>query len=107
MEGDASHPDGAGTDLTDENRCWPCTVANATVGLLVAWVPLAATLVNPTPTVVTGAVLWGVVVTGVTGYRLLTRGFLPFAEPAARLTGLHERIGPGTNGRDDHEPENE
>lgn len=91
-------------DLTGENRCWPCTVANSVVGLLVAWVPLSAALVNGDPAVVAGAVVWGVLVTGVTAYRLVARGYLPLAEPVARLTGLHDRIGPGSGEGNDRDP---
>lgn len=82
-------------DLTGENRCWPCTVANSAVGLAVALVPLAAALVTGDPVTVTVAAAWAVAVVGVTAYRLVSRGYLPLAEPVAKLTGLHERIGPG------------
>lgn len=88
-------------ELTGENRCWPCTVANTAVGSLVAWLPLAAALVGGDPGVVAGTVVWGVVVTGFTGYRLVSRGYLPLAEPVAKLTGLHERIGPASRHRED------
>lgn len=84
-------------DHIGENRCWPCTVTNAAVGLLVAWLPLAVALVNGDPTVVAGTVVWSVVVTGFTGYRLVQWGYLPLAEPVAKLTGLHGRIGPGAD----------
>lgn len=90
-------------DLTGEDRCWPCTVANSLVGLLVAWVPLPPAVVNGDPAVVAGAIVWGVVVTGFTGYRLVARGYLPLAEPVARLSGLHHRIGPGRNDADDRD----
>lgn len=81
-------------DLTGERRCWPCTVANSVVGLVVAWVPLAAALVEGSAAFVIGTAVWGAVVTGYTGLRLVKLGYLPLAEPAAKLTGLHERIGP-------------
>lgn len=86
--------------LTGENRCWPCTVANSVVGLFVGWVPLAAALTagDGSVSVLAAALVWGVVVTGATGYLLVSRGYLPLAEPVAKATGLHERIGPG---RDD------
>lgn len=90
--------------MTGERRCWPCTVANTVVGLVVAWLPLAAALVEGEPAVVRLAIGWGVAVTGFTLYRLVRRGYLPLAEPVAKLTGLHERIGPGSEG---HEPRNE
>lgn len=91
-------------ELTGDRRCWPCTVANTVVGLVVAWLPLAAALVEGEPAVVRLAIGWGVAVTGFTLYRLVRRGYLPLAEPVARLTGLHERIGPGSEG---YEPGNE
>lgn len=84
-------------DLTGESRCWPCTVANSVVGLLVALVPLAAALVRGDPALVAGTAVWAVVVVGFTVYRLVRRGYLPLAEPAAKATGLHERIGPGSD----------
>lgn len=90
-------------DLNGENRCWPCTVANATVGLLVALVPLGVALVKGEPGVIRAAAGWAVVVTGFTLYRLVDRGYLPLAEPVARLTGLHGRIGPDS--RSDTEEE--
>lgn len=83
-------------DLTGEDRCWPCTVANAAVGLVVAWLPLAVALVEGAPGVIALAAGWAVVVTGFTLYRLAQRGYLPFAESVAKATGLHERIGPGS-----------
>lgn len=81
-------------DLTGDRRCWPCTVANATVGLLVAWLPLAAALLEADPGVVRLAVGWGILVTAFTLYRLVSRGYLPLVEPVAKLTGLHDRVGP-------------
>lgn len=77
-------------------------MANSVVGLLVAWLPFAASsLGNGTRFALAVTALWGVVVTGYTGYRLLARGYLPYAERIARWTGLHDRIGPG---RTDDEP---
>lgn len=84
-------------ELTGEDRCWPCTVANASIGLLVAWLPLTAALVKGESAVIQAAVGWGIVVTTFTGYRLVDRGYLPLAEPVAKLAGLHERIGPGSS----------
>lgn len=81
-------------NLTGDRRCWPCTVANAVVGLVVAWLPLVAALVKGETAVVRLAFGWGVAVTAFTLYRLVRRGYLPLAEPVARLTGLHDRIGP-------------
>lgn len=83
------------TRLTGDRRCWPCTVANAGVGLAVAWLPLAALLVQGGSEAVLVAAGWGLAVTLYTGYRLLDRGYLPMAEPVARWTGLHDRVGPG------------
>lgn len=85
---------------TGANRCWPCTVANAVAGLVVAAVPLVAALQSSDTLVVAGALVWSAVVTGFTAYRLVRRGYLPMAEPVAKLTGLHERIGPGRDRRE-------
>lgn len=82
---------------TGADRCWPCTVANSVVGLVVAWVPLAAAAVRGRPALIALAAGWGVAVTGYTAYRLVALGYLPLAEPVARWTGLHDRIGPGAN----------
>lgn len=103
MGSDPSHVDGGRGDMTGKGRCWPCTVANSVVGLLVAWLPLTVALANNTPTVLAGTVVWGIVVTGFTGYRLVGRGYLPLAEPVANATGLHGRIGPGGDGDGDGE----
>jgi hypothetical protein len=90
-------------DLTGENRCWPCTIANSVVGLLVAWVPLTAASVSADSSsgVIFGTAVWGVLVTAYTGYRLLALGYLPYSERIAKRTGLHERVGPARkeNGR--------
>lgn len=84
---------------TGDRRCWPCTVVNAGVGLTVAWLPLAAMLVQGRGNAVPVALGWGLAVTTFTGYRLLDRGYLPLAEPVARWTGLHDRLGPGRTER--------
>ena len=81
-------------DLTGEDRCWPCTVANSVVGLLVALVPLAAALLRGDAVLLAGALVWALVVVGFTGYRLVARGHLPLAEVMAKVTGLDARIGP-------------
>lgn len=93
-------------DRTGDDRCWPCTVANSVVGLLVAAVPLAAALVEGDAVLLAGSALWAVLVIGFTGYRLTKQGYLPFAEPIAKLTGLHDRIGPdsGTEGNQRNGP---
>lgn len=75
------------TTLTGEDRCWPCTVANTVVGVVVAGVPAVAALLA-----VAGA--WAVAVLAYTFYRLLVLGYLPYSETIARRTGLHERLGP-------------
>lgn len=93
----------ADPDLTGDRRCWPCTVANSAVGLVVAWLPLAAALSNGSDGLVAGAIVWGVGVTAYTGYRLVALGYLPLSEGVAKRTGLHERIGPGRENEDDHE----
>ena len=92
-------------DLTGEERCWPCTVANSVVGLLVALVPLAAALLRGDAVLLAGAVVWALVVVGFTGYRLVAKGYLPLAEPIAKVTGLHERIGPESGTETDRQDE--
>lgn len=88
-------PEGGRQDLTDENRCWPCTVANMAVGVLIASVPVAGAIVREDTSLLAVAVLWAVAVLGYTLYRLVDRGYLPYSGRIARFTGLHERIGPG------------
>lgn len=83
-------------ELTGENRCWPCTIANAAIGLVVAWLPLAVALVKGERSIILLGVGWGIVLSVFTLYRLVDRGYLPLAEPVAKLTGFHERIGPGS-----------
>jgi hypothetical protein len=100
-----SDGDTVSKDLTGEDRCWPCTVVNAAVGLLVALVPLAVALLKGEPGVVRAAAGWAIVVTGSTIYRLVDRGYLPLAAPVAKLTGLHERIGPGSDAEAGREEE--
>lgn len=89
-----------GTQHTGDDRCWPCTVANAVVGLVIAWLPVVAAVLEGDPRVLLVAVLWGIGVTGFTLYRLVARGYLPLAEPVAKLAGLHDRIGPGSDSRE-------
>lgn len=89
------------SDSTGDRRCWPCAVANSAIGLVVAWLPFAATGLGESQRFVLGVTaLWGLAVTGYTGYRLLARGYLPYAERVARATGLHDRIGPGRKSDD-------
>lgn len=85
---------------TRDGRCWPCTVANAAVGLTVGWFPLAVAVVGGRPTQVPLATGWAILVTAYTVHRLYRRGYLPYAESVARRTGLHERIGPGADADD-------
>lgn len=92
--------DDSTTELTGENRCWPCTVANSAVALLVAMVPVLAAVARGDATVLALTGIWAVAVIGYTFYRLIVRGYLPYSETIARRTGLHERIGPG---REDEE----
>lgn len=86
--------------LTGDRRCWPCTVANSVVGLVVGWLPFTVALLRGNAVLVAITVVWGAVVTGYTVYRLLALGYLPLAEPVARRTGLHDRIGPESNDED-------
>lgn len=79
-----------------EDRCWPCTVANSVVALVVALVPVAAAFVRGEPSLLALAVTWALLVLGYTLYRLLAQGYLPYAEPVARRLGLHNRIGQGS-----------
>lgn len=83
--------------LTGEDRCWPCTLANTAIGLVVGWLPLAAALVRGRTALIALSLVWGLAVTGYTGYRLLAMGYLPYAERVAKATGLHGRIGPGAD----------
>lgn len=87
--------------LTADRRCWPCTVANAVVGLLVGWLPVAAAVIEGSTSLLIGTIVWGLAVTTFTGYRLLRLGYLPVAAPIAKRTGLHSRIGPGSESDDD------
>lgn len=93
---------------TGEERCWPCTIANTAVGLVVGWLPLAAALAREEASLIALSFVWGLLVTAYTSYRLVALGYLPYAEPIAKATGLHDRIGPGSNdappdGRSDDE----
>lgn len=86
-------------DTSGGARCWPCTVANSAIGLVVGWLPLATALFRGRPGLVALTFGWAVLVTGYTGYRLLSRGYLPGAERVAKRTGLHGRLGPGATRR--------
>lgn len=82
--------------LTGDDRCWPCTIANTAVGVLVGWLPLGAALVRGRRSMIALAMVWAMAVTAYTGYRLVALGYLPHAETVAKWTGLHDRIGPGS-----------
>lgn len=84
----------ADTDLTGEDRCWPCTVANTVVGVIVAAIPVIAAFVRRDPLPLAVALVWASGVLSYTFYRLLTLGYLPYSELIAKRTGLHDRIGP-------------
>lgn len=87
---------GGETDrLVGEDRCWPCTVSNALVGVVVAGIPLLGGLTQDDPVVLLLTVVWAAAITGYTLYRLVARGYLPGSGTVAKRTGLHERIGPG------------
>ena len=90
--------------LTGDRRCWPCTVLNAVVGLLVGWVPVAAAVVRNDSVLLAGTLVWGVAVTLATVYRLFEVGYLPYAAFVAKRSGLHDRIGPSSTS-DDEETE--
>lgn len=78
-----------------EDRCWPCTVANAAAGLLVALVPVAVAGLRGHRGLLLGAGVWALLVVAFTVHHLLRRGYLPGAGRVARRTGLHDRVGPG------------
>jgi len=56
--------------LTGDQRCWPCTVANTAVGLLVGWTPVTTALLRDDPFLIAGATVWGEVVSLFTADRL-------------------------------------
>lgn len=89
--------------LTGERRCWPCAVANSIVGLVVGWLPFVAALLRGKALLIALAVVWGIAVTGYTVYRLVALGYLPLAEPVAKRTGLHDRVGPESSAEGDDE----
>lgn len=82
-------------------RCWPCTVANGLVGLVVGWLPPTVAVLGNRRGMLPLALAWAAAVTAYTGVRLYRLGYLPFAEPVAKRTGLHDSIGPGANDGDD------
>jgi hypothetical protein len=96
-------PNVSSDTLTGDRRCWPCTVLNGAVGVLVGWSPVAAAAVRGDPSLLAGSLLWAVVVTLFTAYRLLRLGYLPYAEPVARRTGLHDYVDPTSDPDDDRD----
>jgi hypothetical protein len=86
---------------TGDDRCWPCTVGNATVGLVVGWFPLIVVVLGNRAALVPLTAGWAVLVTAYTGHRLYQRGYLPYAESVAIRIGIHDRIGPGADSGDE------
>lgn len=80
--------------LAGDRRCWPCTIANLGIGLVIAWVPIVVLLVGGNAGSILAAAVWGVVVTTVVVVRVVGRGYLPFADRVAKVIGLHERLRP-------------
>jgi hypothetical protein len=72
------------------------------VGLVIAWVPVAAAFTTGDATLLALTVLAALAVTGYTFYRVVDRGYLPLAEPIAKITGLHDTIGPGPGMEETH-----
>lgn len=87
--------------LTGENRCWRCTVANLVAGGTVGGLPLYAVWGSGNALQLALAAAFAVGVVGFTLYRVYAKGYLPGMDRVARLTGLHERIGPGSESRED------
>ena len=90
--------------LIGENRCWPCTITNGLIALVLAAIPLYGALGTGDPVILGVTVVWAVGVIGYTLFRLVNRGYLPGAPRIAEATGLHERIGPGRHESDSEEP---
>jgi hypothetical protein len=66
------------------------------VGLVIAWLPVAAAFTTGDTTLLALTIFVALAITGYTFYRIVDRGYLPLAEPIARITGLHDTIGPGS-----------
>ena len=96
--------DDGGERLVEDNRCWPCTIINGLIALLLAAIPLYGALGTGDSIILGVTVAWAVGVIGYTLFRLLNRGYLPGAPRIAEATGLHERIGPGRHESDSEEP---
>lgn len=84
-------------ELTGEDRCWPCAVANLVAGALVAGAPLALVWGSASGLQLGLAGAWALAASVFTIYRVVDRGYLPGAGAVARATGLHDRIGPGAD----------
>lgn len=85
-------------ELTGEDRCWLCTVANLLAGGSIGLLPLALVWGEASTVQLWIAATWALVAVGFTLYRIVERGYLPGAGALARRTGLHERVGPGSQG---------
>lgn len=88
-------PDPDPERLVGDDRCWPCTVANGVVAVVIAGVPVVAGVLRGESTVLAATGVWAIAVLGYTWHRLRSRGYLPGSGSIAKRTGLHERIGPG------------
>lgn len=83
--------------MTGEDRCWPCAVANLAVGGVVAVAPLALVWGSASGLQIGLAGTWTLAAAVFTIYRVVDKGYLPGADEVARVTGLHDRIGPGAD----------
>lgn len=88
-------------DYTGEGRCWPCTLANLGAGAAVGGLPLILVWSSGNLLQLAFAAGWALAVLTFTLYRVYAKGYLPGAERVARATGLHDRIGPGSEARGD------
>jgi hypothetical protein len=96
--------DNGGERLVEDKRCWPCTIINGLIALVLAAIPLYGALGTGDPVILGVTVVWAVGVIGYTLFRLLNRGYLPGAPRIAEATGLHDQIGPGRHDPDSEEP---
>jgi len=90
--------------LIGENRCWPCTITNGLIALVLAAIPVYGAIGTGDPVILGVTVVWAVLVVGYTLFRIVTRGYLPGAPRIAEATGLRERIGPGRHESESEEP---
>lgn len=81
--------------LVGQDRCWPCTIVNGAIALLVAGIPILGGVVNGSTALIVGGTVWAVLVLGYATSRLVSRGYLPGSDIVAKRTGLHDRVGPG------------